>query len=106
MLKRTPWFILIMLLIGCSNPPINNGISNDTTLEGIVIEKTTNGAFLELVGESSHISNKIHVSVEDNEMLADIIEGQHVRVWYDVISESYPPQTQALRLELIEEQPK
>lgn len=103
MLKRTPWFILILLLIGCTNPPINTGISDDKLLEGIVSEKTTNGVLLELVGESLHISDKIHVSVEDKEMLADIIVGQQVRVWYDVIRESYPLQTQALRLELVEE---
>ena len=102
MLKRTPWFIVILLLFGCTNSPINTGISDDKILEGIVVEKTTGGVLLELVGESLTISDKVYVGVEDKEMIVEISEGQQVRVWYDLIRESYPPQAQALKIEEVE----
>lgn len=35
-------------------------------------------------------------------MLADIEEGQTVKVWYDQIRESYPPQTRGLKVEVLE----
>ena len=67
MLKRTPWFIVILLLFGCTNSPINTGISDDKILEGIVVEKTTGGVLLELVGESLTISDKIYGQCGDKE---------------------------------------
>lgn len=102
MLKRTIILMAALILLGCGNPDIMDGISDDKIIEGKIIEITGNGLFLELIGESQKISDKISVEVEADKMLADIEEGQTVKVWYDQIRESYPPQTRGLKVEVLE----
>ncbi|MGM0901355.1 MAG: DUF3221 domain-containing protein [Bacillota bacterium] len=102
MLKRTIILMVALILLGCGNPDIINGISDEKILEGKIVKKTGTGLFLELIGESQKISDKISAEVEDDMMLADVEEGQRIKVWYDHIRESYPPQTRGLKVEVLE----
>jgi hypothetical protein len=95
--------MMAFVFLGCSQPEVMDGLSDDKVLEGKIVELTGNELFLELIGDSQKFSDKISVSVEDEKILADLEEGQLVKVWYDQIRESYPPQTRGLKVEKLAE---
>ena len=113
MLRITAFLLLIsslvLLTFGCSSAnqrdntqadlSINLGISDNKIIKGKVVKKINKEVFLELIGDSKNISDKISVGIEDEKMLINIEEGQNVLVWYDYIRESYPPQTKGLKIE-------
>ncbi|MCR8849359.1 YobA family protein [Rossellomorea sp. SC111] len=104
-MKKIGYFILIvtLLLLSCEKQElIDDHISDKKIIHGKVLEKRNQGMTLELTGESKkRYSEKIHVSVPDKKMLEPIEEGQNISVWFDIIRESNPPQTKALKVEII-----
>ncbi|WP_066050712.1 hypothetical protein [Robertmurraya korlensis] len=74
-------------------------LSDKKIIQGKILEINSTSVFLELMGDSKNISNTIRVSVGDEKMLDNLVEEQHILVWYDYIRESYPPQTRGLKIE-------
>ncbi|CAN7549761.1 DUF3221 domain-containing protein [Rossellomorea sp. LjRoot5] len=98
------WILLVStLLLGCEDQDLAyDKISDNKTLNGKVLEKRSKGITLALAGESrGRYSETIRVSVQDENMIKLIEEGQDLFVWYDFVRESDPPQTTALNIEII-----
>jgi Protein of unknown function (DUF3221) len=104
-MKKIFYFVLLItiLFLGCEDQElIYDNMSDNKILHGKVMEKRSQGMTLELSGESKkRYSEKIHVSVPDKWMMELIEEGQNLSVWFDMIRESNPPQTRALKVEII-----
>jgi Protein of unknown function (DUF3221) len=105
MKKRNGFLILVVtfLLLSCEKQElIDDHISDKKIIHGKVLEKRNQGMTLELSGESKkRYSEKIHVSVPDKRIMESIEEGQNISVWFDMIRELNPPQTKALKVEII-----
>lgn len=105
MMKRYRFLILLVstLLLGCEDHELAfDSMSNNKILNGKVLEKRSKGMTLALTGESrDRYSETIRVSVPDEEMIKLIEEGQDLSVWFDIIRESNPPQTKALKIKVI-----
>jgi hypothetical protein len=98
-------FSVIIFTFGCSNvnshhhAQVDREISDNKIIEGRILKINSKGVFLELMGDSKNISDTIRISVEDEEMLDNLVEEQVILVWYDYIRESNPPQTRGLKIE-------
>ncbi|WP_061809126.1 DUF3221 domain-containing protein [Rossellomorea vietnamensis] len=99
------WILLFStLLLGCEDQDLAyDKMSDNKILNGKVLEKRSKGMTLTLTGESrDRYSERIRVSVRDENMIKLIEEGQELSVWYDFVRESDPPQTRALKVEIID----
>jgi Protein of unknown function (DUF3221) len=98
-MKRYRFLILLVttLLLGCKDQDLAyNNMSDNKIL------KRSKGMTLELTGElKDRYAETIRVSVPDENMIKLIEEGQGLSVWYDFVRESDPPQTKALKVEII-----
>jgi Protein of unknown function (DUF3221) len=98
------WILLVStLLLGCEDPDLAyDKVSDNKILYGKVLEKGSKGMTLALTGESrDRYSETIRVSVPDEHMIKLIEKGQDLSVWYDFVRESDPPQTKALKVDII-----
>lgn len=99
------WILLVStLLLGCKDQDLAyNHMSDNKILHGKVLEKRSKGMILELTGESKdRYAETIRVAVPDENMIKLIEEGQGLDMWYDFVRESDPPQTRALKVEIID----
>lgn len=102
------FFITLFLLTSCSSDPYKNdedladGYSENRFIVGYLIEKNENSLTLELTGDSTSISDIIIVYFDEELIQEDFKEGQKLTVWYDMIRESYPPQTKAFKIQIEE----
>ncbi|UTE78330.1 DUF3221 domain-containing protein [Rossellomorea sp. KS-H15a] len=104
-MKRYRFMIILVttLLLGCEDPDLAyDKMSDNKILHGKVLEKRSKGMTLALTGESrDRYSETIRISVPDEEMIKLVEEGQELSVWFDIIRESNPPQTKALKIKVI-----
>ncbi|TYR99220.1 DUF3221 domain-containing protein [Rossellomorea vietnamensis] len=97
------WILCCVFLItACSSEnqdKVNNSFSQDKVLQGTIIEFSEKGFTLKLTGESKKVAKTIRVGLGGECSLNGLQEGQQIKVWYDYIRESNPPQTRALKVE-------
>lgn len=75
-------------------------ISDNNVLTGEIIEIENEMIFLDVNDDEKYIADTIWVTVKDSEKLNDLQIEQNVSIWFNMIRESYPPQTDALKIEI------
>jgi|GEM_PF-4544876 len=105
MVKRL--FMLLFLLgclTGCTINTLSDhefdALSEDKIIEGRVIEIKKNNLILSIDEGSNWGSGEIHVSTQEAKTEENITKGQNLKIWFSYIRESYPPQTNALKIEI------
>lgn len=105
MMKRLFMFLVLHLcLTGCTIDSLDKheveALSDDKFIEGRVIEINKNNLMLLIDEGSNWGSGEIHVSFQETKTKENITKGQNLKVWFDYIRESYPPKTNALKIEI------
>ncbi|MBN6206167.1 DUF3221 domain-containing protein [Ralstonia pickettii] len=83
-----------------SSSSFSDEIFDNNTLTGEIIEIENDIFLLDVNDEGKNIADTIWVTVEDAKKLNDLQIGQNVSIWFNMIRESYPPQTDALKIEI------
>ena len=112
-MKKNVIFLFILsslLLAGCGKGDYNTDhdedsssldeFSDNSVLTGEITEINNNAFHLDVNEAGQNIADTIWVTVEDADTMSEIQIGQHVSIWFDMIRESYPPQTDALKIEI------
>jgi hypothetical protein len=95
---------LALSLTGCSNSEeeMNMGMTDSKILQGKVLKKESNELWIEPVSDLKRWGDMVIVGFPNGQMTADAEEGQIVDIWYDYIKESDPPQTNGLKIEVVD----
>ena len=105
--------VIVFFLIGCTSNNSADKMNNDTNdltafhedkyFDVYILSKSWNS--FSVVDDLDNKSSKMIVTMansDDNSVIKTLKKKQKVRIWYDSFRESYPGQTTAYRVEVLD----